>query len=131
MLGEPGANGNVPPAGPGQWLIPHAPRGEKRAWFLVLTIVPPLLAVIASAPVGLFWVSSASAFHGTEQALAYNLGFWALVLYSLAYFPLLAAAAICMAFSWRLAGLFHTLIWLCFATFALTMLSVLSQLEVL
>lgn len=128
---DPGAYGSGPPEGSSRWLIPDTAGRGRLGWFLVLTIVPPLLAAIASVPVGLLWVFSASAFDVSEQAFAYNLGFWALALYGAAYFPLILAAALCTASGWRLAGLFHTLIWLCLAALTVTMFSVLPELGML
>ncbi len=84
-------------------------------------VFPPLLAALAAPAIGLMWIMGLSAFSGTQKATAANIGLWALILYFAAYAILAIIVTICVWRKWRIANLFHGLIWLCFIIFSGTM----------
>ncbi|RDE07675.1 hypothetical protein [Pelagibacterium lacus] len=91
-------------------------------------VLPPLLAAFAAAALFWFLVLGLSAFSGTEQETAANVALLAMLSYMAAYAGLAVIVTLCVWSKWRIAGLFHVLIWLCFLSFAGTMAWALSVL---
>lgn len=91
-------------------------------------VFPPLLAAFAAAAFFWFLVLGLSAFSGTEQEAAANVALLAMLAYMAAYAVLAVIVTLCVWRKWRIIGLFHTLIWLCFLAFAGTMAWALSVL---
>lgn len=98
---------------------------------LALLVFPPLIFALATTPALLFWIMGASAFSGTENEFHYNLGAYALIGYLAAYATLGAVQTLNAWLKWPVVGVFHALIWLCFAAFIGTMVYVLIGLDVL